>query len=167
MDIIILSLGTIAIICGIIGSIVPVLPGPPIGWIGILCLHISNSTPISTLFLWSTFFIAITVTVLDYSIPSLFAKKYGGSKKGIWGSTIGMLIGLFFGPLGIVLGPFIGAFIGEYSNNPTDTQKALKIAFGTFLGFVFSTGLKLGVSIYFTIAYFDAIWQYKEVIFDI
>jgi uncharacterized protein len=166
MDILILSLGVLAIVFGIIGSVVPVIPGPPIGWIGILCLEISDSISISSLFLWSTFFLAVIVTVLDYTFPSLFAKKYGGSKRGVWGSTIGMLVGIFFGPLGIILGPFVGAFIGEYSLDPSNTQKALKIAFGTFLGFIFSTGLKLGVSIYFTIAYFNRIWQYKSVILD-
>ncbi|MGB2128245.1 MAG: DUF456 domain-containing protein [Flavicella sp.] len=162
MELLLLLTGSLAIVLGIVGSILPILPGPPIGWIGILCLSLHNDIPISSSFLWGTLSLAVIITVLDYIIPTLFTKKFGGSKKGIWGSTIGMLVGLFFGPLGIILGPFIGAFIGEITNNSKNIQKSLKIAFGTFLGFIFSTGLKLGLSIYFTVAYFEAVWEHKE-----
>ncbi len=86
------------------------------------------------------------ITVLDYVIPSVGTKKLGGSKYGVWGSTIGIIVGLFFGPLGIILGPAVGAFIGELIYQK-QADVALKAALGSFVGFLAGTILKFGVTI--------------------
>ena len=85
----------------------------------------------------------ILITVLDYFIPIWGTKKFGGSKAGVIGSGIGLIVGLFFGPLGIILGPFLGALAGELITNQTEIKKALRSATGSFIGFLFGTGLKL------------------------
>lgn len=166
MDIILIIVGFVFICLGIIGSFLPVLPGPPTGWIGLLLLHFTDTIPSNSAFLWSTFAIAIIVTVLDYVIPPLGTKKFGGSKAGVRGSTIGLIIGLFFGPLGIIFGPFVGAFIGEIIENKKDYSKALKAAFGSLIGFLFSTGLKFAVGVVFLVYFIKDIWQYKASIFS-
>jgi len=128
---------------GVIGSLLPVLPGPPLAWLGILLTHFASSVQYSTRFLIITAIVMILATVLDYFIPIWGTKKFGGTRAGVIGCTIGLVVGLFFGPLGIILGPFIGALLGELAVNQKELKKALKSATGSFLGFVVGTGIKL------------------------
>ena len=153
-------------ILGIIGSFLPVLPGPITGWVGLLILHLTNSVPQNWTFLTITLVIAILVWLMDYFIPAMGTKKFGGSKYGIWGTTIGLIIGLIFmGPLGIIIGPFAGAFIGELMYDSKDSNRAMKAAFGSFIGFLFSTGLKFLVSLIYLGLYLSIFWDYKSSFF--
>lgn len=143
MDIFLAILSGVLILIGIVGSVLPVLPGPPISWVGLLVLHFSKYANFTTSFLVIMASITIVVTVLDYLIPAWGTKRFGGSPAGVTGSMIGLVVGLFFGPVGMILGPFLGAFLGEFIANRTDFKVALKSATGSFLGFLLSTGLKL------------------------
>lgn len=154
MDLLWLLLGSLLMIIGIIGSVLPVLPGPIMGWFGLLILHFSKAIPINYQLLGTTFFIAIIIFFLDYIIPGLGAKKFGGSKKGATGATIGLIIGLIAPiPLGFVIGAFLGALIGELMHDPKDLKRALRSAFGSFMGFLASVTMKLLVSLVFTVIY--------------
>ncbi len=133
---------------GIIGSFVPVIPGPLTSWAGFLVLHFTKGVELSTTFLVVTLIIAIIIYVLDYIIPAVGTKRFGGSKSGMVGTTLGLLVGLFFPPFGIIIGPFLGALIGEMIHR-NDTNKAVKAAFGSFLGFIASTFLKFIVAVIF------------------
>jgi uncharacterized protein len=144
-DYILLILGIIFMIIGIIGCLVPVLPGPPISFIGLLFLHWSRFGQFSKSTLVILGAIAVIVTVLDYIVPVWGTKKFGGSKYGTKGATVGLVIGFFLGPLGIILGPLIGAFIGEMIFKD-DMSYAFKAGFGSLLGFLTSIGLKLAAS---------------------
>ena len=144
MDIILIVLGVILLLIGIIGCFLPIIPGPPISFLALLFLHWTEKAPFSAETLWTWAFITVLVTALDYVVPIYGTKKFGGTKRGIWGSTIGLVIGLFFfPPFGIIFGPFIGAFVGEMSNGNVENKKALKAAFGSFVGFLTGTLLKL------------------------
>jgi uncharacterized protein YqgC (DUF456 family) len=143
MDIVLFILAGILILLGAIGSLLPVLPGPPLAWVGILLAHFSSTVNYSTKFLVITAVVMILITVLDYFIPIWGTKRFGGTKAGVIGCTLGLVVGLFFGPLGIILGPFLGALIGELAVNQKELKKALKSATGSFVGFVVGTGLKL------------------------
>ena len=166
MDIFLLFLGFIFVLLGIIGSFLPVLPGPLTSWIGLLILHLTKIIPMDWTFLGVTLGVALLIWGLDYIIPAWGTKKFGGSKYGIWGTVFGLIIGiLFMGPLGIIIGPFIGAFIGELIHDSTDSSKAIKAAFGSFIGFMFSTGLKFLISIIFVGLYITKFWEYKDVFF--
>lgn len=146
MEIFWLIVGGIFIVVGIIGCILPVLPGPPISYLGILVLQITQETPFTLSFMIVWGLITIAVTVLDYFIPAYGTKRFGGSKRGIWGSMIGLLIGIvFFPPLGIIIGPVMGALVGELSLGKKRNE-AIKSAFGSFMGFLLGTMLKLTVS---------------------
>ena len=154
--------GVFFIILGIIGSFLPVLPGPLTGWVGLLLLHQSERIENDSTFIISTFIIALVVFLLDYFIPAIGTKKFGGSKKGVMGSTIGLIIGMILlGPIGIILGAFIGAFSGELLNN-TSKRQALKAAFGSLIGFLTGVFLKFTVS---TVFFFYFLKIYSSQIF--
>ncbi len=151
MDYVWIISGGVLLLAGMIGCFLPVLPGPPLAFFGLLIQQLKSSSPFSTKFLIVFLLITIGITLLDYIIPVYGTKKFGGSKYGIWGSTMGLLIGLFFGPVGIIAGPFIGALIGELLAT-SDPAQALKAATGSFIGFLAGTFLKLIVC--FTMAWY-------------
>ena len=140
------ALGAVLVLIGFIGSILPIIPGPPISWAGFLLLKwtrfIDDDLEGYDTALWVLLFFVVVVTILDYVVPILGTKKFGGSKRGIWGATIGVVVGLFFGPLGIIIGPFLGAYIGEITTGKKD-REALKAAWGSFVGFLMGVGMKL------------------------
>ena len=128
MDIFLLIIGLLFCIIGIIGSFIPIIPGPITSWMGLLLLHFTSFVPIEIYFLIGSFLIAITVFILDLIIPIIGLKKLGGTKKGLIGATIGLLIGFFLGPIGVLTGPFIGALSGELMNN-LGYKKAYKLLY--------------------------------------
>ncbi len=147
MEVLLIIGGIVLIIIGFLGSALPVLPGPPLAWIGFLLLRWTDrvaENPSYETSLWIMLFFVILVTVLDYVVPVWGTKKWGGSSAGMWGATIGLIIGLFFGPVGIIAGPFAGAFIGEFITGKTQ-QEALSAGWGSFLGFLLGVGMKLMV----------------------
>ncbi len=148
MDIFWILLGLVLVLIGIIGAIVPGIPGPIVSFAALLVMQLTEDTPFNEEFMVIMGLIAAGVTVLDYIVPIWGTKKFGGTKKGVWGSTIGLIIGMFFLPLGpfgivsILLGPFIGAYIGE-SMSGKDSREATRAAFGSFVGFLAGTMMKL------------------------
>ena len=130
---------------GLLGTFLPVLPGPPLAWAGLLSAHFSSISQVSVTTLVITGIFAVLVTVADNIFPSIMTKQAGGSKAGVWGSTIGLIFGILFAPtvIFIILGPFIGAFVGELIHDSSDTGKAFKAALGAFKGFMLGTGVKL------------------------
>lgn len=156
MSIILIIIGLICCLTGIVGSIIPVLPGLPISWVGILLLYFIPGMTTNYWLLAITLLITIVMFALGYTIPAKGAKKYGGSKSGAIGATIGVFAGLFF-PFGILLGPFIGAFVGELIFNGSSSDRAFKAAWGSFIGFLAGVMMNvivamvfLGVFIYVT-----------------
>ena len=153
MDIFLAIVGTICIITGVLGSLLPILPGPPISFAGILLLHFSRYAQYETRFLILFGALTFVVAVLDYVIPVWGTKKFGGSKYGTWGAAIGVVIGLFFGPLGIIAGPFLGAVIGEILYG-RKSNEAFRAGFGSFIGFVTGTLMKLVLSVILAFYFF-------------
>jgi uncharacterized protein len=152
LDWILLIFAIALIIIGLIGCVVPVLPGPPISFGGILLLHYTKFGDFTFEFLTIMAFLAIGVTVLDYIVPVWGTKKLGGSRYGIWGATIGLVLGIFFfPPIGIIIGPFLGALVGELIKE-NNSNKAFKAALGSLVGFLLGIGMKLIVS--FVITYY-------------
>lgn len=150
MDYLLLAVAVILIIVGLLGCVLPIIPGPPLSFLGILVLHFTDFATYSTRFLLIAAIIAIFVTVLDYIVPIWGTKKFGGTKAGMWGATIGMIIGMIFlGPLGLILGPLVGAIVGE-SIKGANNKDAFRAGIGAFIGFLMGVGLKLAASIYIT-----------------
>lgn len=167
MDIALLIFGFLLMLLGILGSFLPILPGPPISWVGLLLLHLTKAVPDDWLLLGITGGIALIVFALDYIIPAVGTKKFGGSRSGIIGTTIGLLVALVFpvlGPFGIIIWPFIGALVGELLNK-SDKKTAVKAAFGSFLGFITGTFLKFLVALIFLGLFISKAWDYKTALF--
>mgnify|MGYP006178895927 FL=1 len=153
-------------IIGILGSFLPVLPGPPISWVGLLLLYLTNAVPMSYTVLGVTLVVALVVGILDYVIPAKGTKRFGGSKYGIWGTNIGLVIGILAPiPFGFIIGPFVGAFVGEMINDSKDSQKAFKAATGSFIGFLASTFIKFVVSMVFFGLFLLKVWEYRSEFF--
>ena len=165
MDIILIIVSALFMVLGLIGSFLPVLPGPLTSWIGLLILHLTDSIPMNSSFLIITLIIAILIWILDYIIPAIGTKRFGGTKYGMIGTTLGLIIGLLSPiPGGIIIGPFVGALVGELINK-SDSKTALKAAFGSFIGFITSTFIKFIVAVIYFGLYIGILWDYKNVIF--
>ena len=141
LDILAIILG----IAGIAGSILPVLPGPPISYVGLLLLYFwgNSDPPVSLTTIITLGIIVLVVTILDYFVPAYFTKKTGGSPTAARGALVGMILGIVFTPIGMILGSFLGAFLAELLIEKKDTSASLKSALGSFLGFITGTGMKL------------------------
>ena len=147
MEIIIITSALLFMLLGLVGSFLPVLPGPLTSWLGLFVLSYADGVTISTTFLIVTFIVALLIFILDYIIPAVGTKRFGGSKSGMIGVSIGLVIGLISPiPFGIIIGPFLGALIGELMHK-NDVNRATKAAFGSFIGFITSTFLKFIVAV--------------------
>ena len=165
MDLILFGVGAVLMILGILGSFLPVLPGVPLSWVGLLLLYLVPSVPINYWVLGIAFILAAIIYALQLVIPAMGTKKYGGSKAGMWGATIGLVIGIFVPiPLGIIIGAFAGAFIGEIINK-SDSKSALRAAYGSFIGLLASTFMEMVVAVGFLIFFSYKAWEFRELIF--
>ena len=139
--------GFVLIGVGIIGCVLPLVPGPPLSYIALVLLSIAkNWEPFSAAFLIIMGAITLIVTVLDYVMPIFIAKKYGASRLAMWASIIGMLAGmLLLPPFGLFIGAFLGAAVGEFFSR-SDTRSALRAGPGVFVGTVLGIVYRLSVS---------------------
>ena len=147
VEIIMTIVGFFLVILGLLGSVLPILPGPPLGFVGLLLMAVARqfTGPLTPMLILTLALATLGVIVFDYLLPVMMSKKYGASKWGVWGSVIGMVVGLFFTPLGALFGAFVGAVIGEWIVHRKQ-NKALRAGFGVVLGSLLGTVLKLGVS---------------------
>jgi uncharacterized protein YqgC (DUF456 family) len=156
MEYLLLALAIVLMILGIAGCLLPILPGPPLTYLGLVVLHFTRFADISKHLFIILGIVAVVVTVIDYVVPIWGTRQFGGSKYGMRGATVGLIIGLFLGPLGIIIGPFIGAVIGELIFKD-DVKYALKAGFGSLLGFLTGVGLKLAASLLMTFYFIKAL----------
>jgi len=166
MDILLVALGFSCIIVGILGSFLPVLPGTPLAWLGLLLLYFTDAIPMNYWMLGITLVLTIAIAILDYTIPAYGTKRFGGSSYGVWGTNIGLIIGLFSPiPFGFIIGPFVGAFVGEMIYNSKDHNRALKAATGSFIGFLASSFIKFVVCVIYLGLFVSIAWQYRALLF--
>lgn len=126
-------IAALSVIAGVAGSFLPILPGTPVTYCGLLILQLTTQ-PFSTTFMIVWALIVASIMVLDNVIPAYGTKKFGGSAYGIWGSILGLIIGIFFfPPFGMIVGPLGGAFVGELIGGET-SDRALQSAMGSFVG---------------------------------
>lgn len=165
MDLLLVTIGAFLMLLGLFGSFLPVIPGIPISWVGLLLLHLAPSIPVNYWFLGITFVVAILIYALNLIIPALGTKYAGGSKIGMIGATIGLVVGLITPvPFGILIGPFVGAFIGEIIHE-ADSKLAIKAAFGSFIGFLASSFMEFVVAFGFLGLFVYKVWEFRELIF--
>ncbi|MBO7454978.1 MAG: DUF456 domain-containing protein [Paludibacteraceae bacterium] len=157
MEVILLILSGLMMLIGIIGCIVPGLPGTPIAYVGLWIAQATDRVDFSWQFLLVWGIVTIVVTVLDYVVPAWGTKRFGGTRWGVWGSTIGVFVGLFFGAVGVIVGPLVGAILGELLGGK-EVRQALRAGWGSFIGLLCGTILKLICCGLMTTALIQAIW---------
>lgn len=144
LNVALIIIGFLLAVAGMVGCILPIIPGPLLSFSALILLSwIKNWQIFSQTFLIVMGILTVLLTLFDYIAPGLGAKKYGASKRGIWGSAIGMIVGIFFiPPWGMIAGAFIGALVGELASGKSG-RKALRAGWGILIGNVFGIGLKL------------------------
>lgn len=158
MDVFLSILAVLFAVVGLLGCIVPMLPGPPMSYAAMILVACCSYSDLG----WTTmvvfFIITVAVTVLDFLLPAWMARRFGGSRAGEIGATVGMIAGFFvFPPVGILLGPFVGAVVGELVVKREDTSRAMRVGFGAFMSFIVGTGLKLIASLVMLVYVFKEI----------
>jgi uncharacterized protein YqgC (DUF456 family) len=144
LEVVLIAIGLILALAGMVGCILPVIPGPLLSFSALLLLSWTKNWQIfSPSFLAIMGALTAILMVFDYIAPALGAKKFGASKFGLWGSVMGMIIGIFFvPPWGLMLGAFVGALVGELAAGKSG-RKALRAGWGILIGNVFGVGIKL------------------------
>ncbi len=147
VEILVAVLGSAIVVAGLIGCIVPVIPGPPVAYLALLLVSWAGGWDIFALWVLIVMAVAaVGAAVLDSILPVLTSRRSGAGKAGIWGSVLGMLIGtIFFPPFGTVIGAFLGALAGELLVMRKG-RKPLKAALGVFNGTMLAIVVKLSVS---------------------
>jgi uncharacterized protein YqgC (DUF456 family) len=158
MEVVIYVVAGVLMIIGLLGCLLPILPGPPLNYAGLLLMQLLDPTPFTTRFMIIWGVIVVVALALDYFIPAWGIKRFGGSRWGVIGTIVGLIAGLlFFPPFGIIIGPIAGALAGELlSGRPH--KEATRAAFGSFIGFLTTTFLKLTVSAVLTYFYFTVVF---------
>ena len=146
MEIFFVSFALVCGAVGLLGAVLPALPGPPVSFLGLLLLLLCSGVEVSTTFIVVSGIIMAVITAVDYILPVWFTQLSGGSKESVRGALAGMLLGLLFMPWGIIIGPFVGAFAGEYIACKRSGQ-AFKVASVSFIAFLVTTALKLIYSV--------------------
>ena len=151
LAILLIALGALLILAGIAGCLLPVIPGPPLSFLGLLALWGArgwDAEAFNGLTVAAVGIAAVVVTILDTVAPAIGAKRWGASKGGVWGCIAGMLIGMiFFPPFGMILGAWVGAFAAEVIVGLPFGQ-AFKASFGVFVYTMLGVGLKVLVSLW-------------------
>lgn len=163
MDIFLSICALLLVFVGIVGCIVPIIPGVVLSYAGLLCAWCTSYSGLSSAAVWVWLAVTVAVSAADYFLPGWMTQRFGGSRAGAVGATVGVVAGLFFMPWGVVLGPFVGAVVGELLHDHSDTARAFRIGFGSFLAFIVGTGLKLAAAIGMFVLVVVDIWNpFKE-----
>ena len=165
MDLFLVLIAALFMLAGVLGSFLPVLPGIPMSWIGLLILHFTAALPMNYTFLGITLLITIIIFALQYAIPALGTKYLGGTKSGMIGATLGLVAGIFIPvPFAILIAPFVGAYIGEVMNK-ADSRTALKAASGSFIGLLASAFMEFIVTMIFLFLFCYKLWTFRSDLF--
>ncbi len=167
MDIFLLIIGFCCVVIGIFGSFLPAIPGVFLSWIGLLLLYLTKGIIFNYWILGITLFFTLLITILGYIIPASGTRKMGGSKYGVWGTNIGLIVGFLFIPIpfGFVIGAFFGAFLGEIIYNSNNKKRAVKAATGSVLGFLASSFITFIYCMILFGTFVYVAWQNRAVFF--
>lgn len=149
-----LVLAIILFIAGLVGTILPLLPGAVLIYAGMLLYgFMTKFATLDTAFFLLQALVLALIFLVDYLASAVGTKRFGGSKQAAWGAIIGALLGIFFGPLGIIIGPFLGAVGAEFLNRKDITQ-AIRVGIGTIVGLLGGTIVKIGAEVLMIVYFF-------------
>ncbi len=137
LEIFLKTLSILTMAVGLAGTVIPMLPGIPLIYLGYIIYGIATSWQNygqDAMIFWGV--VTVLSVLLDYYAGALGAKKYGASKAGVWGAIIGGILGIIFlGFIGIIVGPILGALAAELLAGKAP-KEALKSGWGSFIGFL-------------------------------
>ena len=137
--------GAAALLLGLIGCVIPVIPGPILAYVALILISIPGGWTLVPVWLLVTLgAVAVGATILDNLLPALGSRKAGAGKAGVWGSVVGMIVGSFFTPIGTIVGAFVGALAGELLFH-RENEHPVKAAFGVLKGTTLGILIKLCV----------------------
>lgn len=162
MTLLLIAIGVALLLAGFVGCVLPVLPGPPLSFAGLFLLWWGvgfEAASFGTTTVVVLGVLSVVVTVLDFVVPAMGAKKYGASRAGVWGSVLGMIVGMiFFPPFGMLIGAFLGALAFEAMSGK-ESAAAMRAAWGVFVGTVVGIVMKLAVSAAITYVFVVEAWE--------
>lgn len=162
MDILLLIIGLVFMFVGLLGSFLPVLPGIGLCWFGIVMLYFTSVVPANYWLLGSTFLVVILFSIANYLLPAKGTQRFGGSRAGIWGTNIGLVVGLLAPiPFGFIIGPFVGALVGELFFDAKNVEQALKAATGSVVGILASSFIQLILCVVYLGIFISIVWEYR------
>jgi uncharacterized protein YqgC (DUF456 family) len=146
VEILLYVLGAVALLAGLAGLILPVLPGALLMYAGVvLVAWAGRFEQVGWPTLVATGLLAAAIWAVDFLASALGAKVSGASRWAVVGASLGLLVGLFLGPVGLILGPAMGAMALEYFKDP-DFERALKAGAGTLVGFLVGSVVKVALA---------------------
>lgn len=160
-DILIAIICSVVILLGTVGAVLPILPGIPVAlaalWFFGFFTHFQSVSVLGAV----VFSVLTLLTILlDVFAPALGARGYKSSRWGVIGAIVGGIAGIFvLGPLGALVGPFVGGFVGEYMH-ATNTEHALRVAWGAFIGMMIGSFFKLAVGLTMFVYFLVAVIRY-------
>ena len=140
------GLAALLVIVGLLGVVLPALPGLPLVFAGMLVAAWAGGfEEIGVFTLVVLGLLTLVSFLVDFWATAHGAKRVGASRKALVGAVLGTFAGLFFAPIGLFIGPFVGALIGELLHG-RELGAAARVGFGTWLGIVLAIVLKLGLA---------------------
>jgi uncharacterized protein YqgC (DUF456 family) len=146
MGVLLWTLAVALVLIGVIGIIVPALPGTILIFAGLLLAAWADG--FMRVSGWTIAIIGIIGAAsygVDFAAAALGARHLGASKRAMVGAALGTLFGLFLGLPGLIAGPFIGAVLGELSSQP-DWKRAGRVGLAAWIGFAIGTAVKVGIA---------------------
>lgn len=154
---------------GVVGAVLPVLPGSTLAMGSLLAAKILNYSELNWWVIILFGVLTIVGIVLDYLIPITATKKMGGSRYGVIGLIIGLIVGIVFSPFGfvsIIFAPFLGALIGELIYDHQNHKRAFRAAAGSIIGYFLTSGysMLLALSIFGVYFFYDIFGQIMDLL---
>lgn len=141
------------ILIGILGTVLPALPGIPLIWLSMLVFAlIEGFERVNAAFLGVTLVVAVAAEAADHLVRVWGARRYGAGRAGAWGTFLGAVAGLFFLPLGLIIGPFLGALVGELLAGRS-FDEAFRAGWGGLVGTLGSVVTKFVIGVGMLIAF--------------
>jgi uncharacterized protein YqgC (DUF456 family) len=145
MTVLLWVLAIVLVAVGLVGVVVPALPGTILVFAGLLLAAWADD--FSGVGVWTIVVIGVIAAAsytVDFVAAALGAKRLGASKRAMTGAALGTLLGLFFGLPGLIIGPFVGAVLGELSTN-RDLKQAGRAGLAAWIGFAVGIAVKVGL----------------------
>lgn len=151
-----IATGALLMVAGLIGALIPVIPGPLLSFLGLVALHLTLSVELSGLYFYAA--LVVVAGIIEYLLPLYIGKKAGATRAGIYGGILGTIIGLFFMPIGLIVGPMIGALAFE-SMTKRSTGESFKAALGVFLGTILNFMMRFTLCVYLAWVFVTALYS--------